>query len=119
MPRYRAKHPLYLDLRYIEVGEAFESDLDPGKNWEPLDDAARAASAKRFPSGPPVDEKNIIPGPRLDLPENWRDLPTPQIIALARKFGAPAKGTGAQAAIAWIEREEFNRAGTVTEKAAA
>jgi hypothetical protein len=45
MPRYRALGPLYL-RKLVEPGEEFESDLPPGRNWEPLDDEARAAVAK-------------------------------------------------------------------------
>jgi hypothetical protein len=45
MARYRALSNLFVGRRLIKPGEEFESDLVPGLNWEPLDDAARAAKA--------------------------------------------------------------------------
>lgn len=121
MARYRAKqNPIYLDLRLVAVGEEFESDLPPGQNWEPLDDAAKRAVAKQFPSGVPPKAK--LPGthdtPAADLPANWRELAWPQQRAIAIKLGAP-RNANREAALAVIEREEFNRAADAPDKAAA
>lgn len=106
MANWRAKAQLYVDDRLIEPDEEFSSDLVPGRNWEPLDAAARKAFADRFPSGPPVEAKPAGTGhTMMAIPDNWQDLPVPQIIALAVKLGAPRKGTGRDQAVAHIERE--------------
>lgn len=109
MPRYRAKALLYVD-RLISAGEEFASDLPPGLNWEPVDAAAEAAVAQRFPSGAPAAAQPGGAAPALAaIPENWRELPTPQILALARRLGAPARGTGRKQAEQHIEREIAQR----------
>lgn len=106
MANWRAKAQLYVEDRLIEPDEKFSSDLVPGKNWEPLDEPARKAFSERFPSGAPVDPKPAGSGHTMvAIPDDWRDLPTPQIIALAVKLGAPRKGTGRDHAVLHIDRE--------------
>jgi hypothetical protein len=48
MPRYRAKADLQLGSRRIREGETFGSDMTPGRNFHPLDEAAEAAVIARF-----------------------------------------------------------------------
>jgi hypothetical protein len=112
MARYRAKGMIYID-RLFTAGEEFSSDLVPGRNWEPLDDEAKAkVSALKLTPEPP----SIIPAPKpmSAIPDDWRDLSPKKQIALAHKLGAPAKGTTVQIAVDWIEREIAQR-GHVTD----
>lgn len=106
MARYRAKAMIYID-RLITPGEVFSSDLPPGRNWEPLDDAAKAKSAAQ----PVASVPSIIPPdkPLAAIPAEWRELRPKQIIALAQRLGAPAKGTTVEIATAWIDREIAQR----------
>lgn len=46
-PRYKAKGQIYLFDRLLEDGEAFASELVPGKAWQPVNAAAEAAVAAR------------------------------------------------------------------------
>ena len=93
MPRYRALGKLYL-RRLVEPGEEFESDLPPGRNWEPLDDAAREAVEKyRADNGKVLAiADRLNPAPRatitVDIPTDWRSLSGPKLRALAQKLGA-------------------------------
>lgn len=108
MARYRAKALLFTD-RLIEVGEEFESDLQPGRNWEPLDAEAKAKAEKLPPAA--ADPMALVRArPLLEIPEDWRNLNPQQIINLAVKLGAPHRGTTKDKAIAAIEAELFNRA---------
>ena len=52
MPKYRALQDISFSVTgvYLEAGAEFESDLPPGLVWEPLDDAAKAATALRRPA---------------------------------------------------------------------
>jgi hypothetical protein len=47
MAKYRALAALYVGSRLIAPGETFNSDDVPGTQWEPLDDAGRAAHDDR------------------------------------------------------------------------
>lgn len=91
MAKYRAKADLYLVGRLVKAGEAFESDDTPDEKWEPLD--------------PKTDAK----GGEIQIPDNWRDLQDGQRINLARRLGAPVKGTGTTEADATIEAELARR----------
>jgi hypothetical protein len=91
MAKYRAKADLYVGGRLIKAGEAFEADGEPGEKWESLD--------------PKTDAK----GAEITIPENWRDLQDSQRINLARRLGAPVKGTGTAEADATIEAELAHR----------
>jgi hypothetical protein len=108
MPKYRALGMLFIESRLIIAGEDFESDLIPGKNWHPMDAAAKAAVEKR---GAVAEPK--LPGehdtPRVEIPQNWRELNAQQQIALARKLGAPGKGLKRGDAIKRIETELAHR----------
>lgn len=117
MARYRAKALLFVD-RLLTTGEEFSSDLPPGLNWEPLDADARAAVAKRFPRGAPeTASPGIRAAPMTAIPENWRELPTPQVITLAIRLGAPRKGTTRPVAEKHIENEIAQRGLTAPERA--
>lgn len=103
MARYRAKHPIFIGASLYQVGEEFESDLPPGRNWEPLDDEAKAAVAKANHKPEPK-----LPGqhntPLVEIPENWTSLKGFDLINLAKKLGLPKNGK-ADDARALIEKE--------------
>lgn len=96
MARYRALGPLFLGrLGLIQPGEEFKSDLPPGRNWEPVDDEARAkvteyrtTNAKTLAVSDRLD-----PAPRnmaaVDIPTDWRCGHWLKRRALAVKLGAP------------------------------
>lgn len=93
MARYRALSRLYL-RRLISPGEEFESDLRPSRNWEPLDDDARAA-VEQFRTGAGEVLKiadRLDPAPRptaaVEIPADWRALSGPKRRFLAQKLGA-------------------------------
>ena len=114
MARYRALAALYIE-RLISPGEEFTSDATPGRNWEPLDDAAKAkvVSLKR----PVVAPNGMEPAqPLLAIPADWSEMSGKKQIALAHKLGAPAKGTTAELARQYIEREIANRGHTTSER---
>jgi hypothetical protein len=93
MPRYRALGPLYL-RRLIVAGEEFESELPPGRNWEPLDDEAREAVAKyRTDNAKVLSIADRLDPPKRDsaaveIPADWKSLSGPKRRALAMKCGA-------------------------------
>lgn len=122
MPRYRVNTRSFFDREYL-VGEEIDYAGIPGTNLDPLDDAAReakeAADAARNRRGGmrSVDGKRPLeplpPQPKRELaeiPENWRDLRPEQRINLARKLGAPVRGTNAEKANEVIETELARRA---------
>jgi hypothetical protein len=93
MPRYRALGKLYL-RKLIEPGEEFESDLPPGRNWEPLDEPAReAVEAFRATAGDVLKiADRLNPSKRepgaVEIPADWRSLSGPKRRFLAQKCGA-------------------------------
>lgn len=93
MAKYRAKATLYVDSRLIAPGEQFDSDQTPGKEWEPIDDAARQNAKLKADSDAHV------------IPNGWRDLSPHARISLAHKLGAPKQGTSAADADKMIEDE--------------
>jgi hypothetical protein len=114
MAKYRALGPLYV-RRLIEGGEVFESDLPPGRNWEPLDDEARAAVEKyRKERGkvlalydrlqPRAVDKNAV-----DIPADWKTSSGPKRRSLAQRLGAQSNVTEADAN-SFIEAELERRA---------
>jgi hypothetical protein len=109
MPKYRALGPLFIGSQYIEAGEDFESDLIPGRNWQPLDDAAKAAAEKRG-AVVQLPEPHARTVPLAEIPGDWRELSAPKQIALAKKLGAAAKGLTREIAIKQIETEVAHRA---------
>ena len=119
MALYRAKKELFLD-RHIVAGEQFSSDMVPGRNWEPLDDDAKAAVEARFGENGPTPEPvrpELQTKPLLAIPEDWRNLRPEQIINLARRLGAPVKGTKLKEATDWVEREIAQRGNVSPERA--
>lgn len=140
MAKYQAKAKLFVDNRLIQPGDTFESDLPPGQQWEPMDDAARSAVASR-PSSPrttrprdgarpaatPEEKKAAIraqmsalqaqldgiegdKSDAVEIPDGWEKLKPEQRINLARRLGAPVKGTGAAKADEVIQAEVDKRA---------
>jgi len=114
MAKYSAKAALFIGRRLIEPGETFDSDLPPGKNWRPLDAAARAAVDRRDGKGPADDRRMTISDARpaaqdADIPEGWEDLPSDDIVKLSRALGAP-KNNNATQARGFIEKEVARRA---------
>lgn len=107
MPRYRALNPIFIASALYQPGEEFESDLAPGRNWEPLDAAARAAVAKAkivpFPKMPGEHKTALV-----EIPEDWESLKPLAKINLARKLGL-APGGKAKDAVELIERELTTR----------
>lgn len=103
MARYRAKHPIFIGSVLHGIGAEFESDLPPGRNWEPVDAAAKAAAAKTNPQPMPK-----MPGEHrtaiAEIPDDWESLAGLQILNLAKKFGLPKTGKLADAK-ALIEKE--------------
>lgn len=120
MATYRVTQRSYINGLLLEPGATVEYDGIPGSSLEPIDDAAHAAVAAkpagRRPGMRSIDGKQPrepvkLPDRKLaEIPENWRELSQTQIITLARKLGAPAKGTGTQQATKWIEDELARRA---------
>lgn len=109
MPRYRALGPVF--VRTLKVaGEEFESDLQPGRNWEPLDDEAKAAVEKyRASQGKVLSIYNKIDPPTRDnggveIQQDWRALSGPKRRGLAKRLGAQANVTEADAN-SYIEAE--------------
>jgi hypothetical protein len=102
MPRYRALGPLYL-RRLIVAGEEFESELPPGRNWEPLDEEARAAVAKyRSENAKVLSVANriepVVPASvTVLIPDDWRDLSAQKRRWLAQKLGAQSNVKAADA----------------------
>lgn len=117
MPRYRALGKLYL-RKLIEPGEEFESDLPPGRNWEPLDDEAReAVDHFRATSGKVLEIADRLnptrpPPSSVDIPEDWRSLSGPKRRFLAQKLGAQTNVKEADAN-SYIESELERRANRV------
>lgn len=113
MARYRAKAGLFTD-RLIPPGEEFTSDATPGRNWEPLDDEAKAkvVALRKVPAPAGIEPAK----PLLAIPDDWSEMSGKKQIALAHKLGAPAKGTTAELARQYIEREIANRGHTTSER---
>ncbi len=113
MARYRAKASLFTD-RLIPPGEEFTSDATPGRNWEPLDDEAKAKVVAMKRPAPPAGLEPAAP--LIAIPDDWSEWSGKKQIALAHKLGAPAKGTTAEVARQFIEREIANRGHTTSER---
>lgn len=102
MARYRALAPLFV-RQLVAAGEEFESELPPGRNWEPLDDEARAAVEEYRTKNATVLSiaEKLDPNPRapaaVDIPADWPGLSGPKRRALAKKLGAQANVTEADA----------------------
>lgn len=113
MARYRALSPLYI-RRLLAAGEEFESDLPPSRNWEPLDDEAKAAVEKfRSEKGAVLSiTDRLDPRPRstaaVNIPADWRTLSGPKRRGLARALGAMSNVTEADAN-SFIEAELIRR----------
>jgi len=93
MAKYRALGPLFL-RRLVETGEEFESDLQPGRNWHPLDDEAKAAvdkyrgaNGKVLAIAERLDPKAREPA-AVEIPADWGGLSGPKRRSLAQKLGA-------------------------------
>ena len=125
MASYRAKAQLYVGTRLVAVGEKFTSDLTPGLQWEPLDEEAhdrfqsyvshRAKQGiKVQPAKAPAAEKPIDSNV-VAIPDGWRDLRPEKRINLARRLGAPVKGTNEAKANEVIEAELAKRQAAANE----
>jgi hypothetical protein len=114
MPKYRALRPLFI-RSLIVPGEEFESDLPPGRAWEPLDDEARAAVEKyRASQGKIIDIVERLDPKRADhsavvIPGDWRELHATSRRNLAQKLGAQSNVKTADAD-SYIEAELASRA---------
>lgn len=113
MAEYAANAMLFIGDRLIMPGETFESDLVPGKNWEPVDAAAKAAFEKRFgakalqpaPVAATAPATEPKAGEATDgIPADWRTRKPFYIINLARRLGGGAKNMKLDDAKEMIER---------------
>jgi hypothetical protein len=117
MPRYRALRPLFIRT-LIVPGEEFESDLPPGRAWEPLDDAAREAVEKhRAGQGKVIDIVERLDPKRAEastvqIPETWRDLHASARRNIAQRLGAQSNVKVADADT-YIEAELARRSNKV------
>lgn len=111
MARYRAKTPQFIGVYYYQTGEVFESDLPPGRNWEPLDAKARAAVAKRdgLAEATKAEPEHKPDDAEVSIPDDWLEGSKVQVIALAKKLGAPNTSNFTKA-VAWIEKIAAERA---------
>jgi hypothetical protein len=118
MPRYRARAPLYIQ-RLIQAGEEFDSDLIPGRNWEPLDDEARAAVEQyRQKNGAVlsiVEKVDPLPAraAAVDIPDDWKDGTAAMRRGLAKRLGAQSTVT-ADDANTYIKAELDRRSARLT-----
>lgn len=114
MPKYRALRPLFI-RSLIVPGEEFESDLPPGRAWEPLDDEARAAVEKFRNTNANVLSivEKLDPKPQdtrsVEIPADWRDLHHSKRRHIAQKLGAQSNVKVADADT-YIEAELQRRA---------
>lgn len=118
MPRYRAKNLLFIDGdRLVFPGEEFTSDIEPGKNWEPLDaQASKAVAAMLAARGAAIEKAESTGiGQRndhaasIEIPADWPSLSKPKRRALAMKIGAQPTCTAVEAD-SFIEAELGRRA---------
>lgn len=92
--KYRALQALYID-RLIQPGEEFESELHAGRNWEPLNDAARKACADRDAKRGMVNAVAAKLDPQIpsiksvEISDDWKLLSKNARRQLAIKLGAP------------------------------
>jgi hypothetical protein len=97
----------------------------PGSTLEPLDDDAREIKAhydeyrgagRNLPKTPAewraaqaeaakLAAPPVVSNDPVAIPPDWRDQRPEQIINLARKLGAPVKGTNTERAIAFVEAQ--------------
>lgn len=99
MARYRARNLIFIESALYQIGEEFESDLAPGRNWEPIDEEAKAkvAAANLPPMAQMVGEHRT---PLTEIPADWRTMKGLDLINLARKLGLkPGKVEDARAKI--------------------
>jgi hypothetical protein len=112
MARYRAQAALYMGRGVtIKPGETFTSDATPGRNWQPLDDVAKAAVDAAFPNGKPlVKELGVL----VPIPDNWAAMHWTQRASIAKQIAGELKvpdgKTEAQAADDIIKAELARRA---------
>lgn len=118
MARYRALAPLFL-RRLIAAGEEFESDLPPGRSWEPLDEEAREAVARYRSENAAALEKaeRIDPRPpaisTVEIPADWQHMTRAKRRGLAMRLGAQSTVTAENAdsfIMAELERRGRNAA---------
>lgn len=118
MARYRAKNLLFIDGdRLIYPGEEFTSDIEPGKNWEPLDPGAVKAVEKMLAErGGAIKAaeatgigREATPASAIVIPEDWQSLRWQQRRGIALKLGALPTCTAAEAD-SFIEAEMGRRA---------
>jgi hypothetical protein len=111
MARYRARALLLVD-RLIEPGEEFSSALPPGRNWEPLDDEARAAvETFRTENAKVLSIVERIEADAVKIPENWEHRSVAQRRGLAQRLGAMKDVTIEEAEA--VIRAEIERRGAL------
>lgn len=93
-----------IKARYDEAREAGSNLPKSPADWRAAQAKAAAAAAAVAPPPPPPADDPVA------IPDDWRDQRPEQIINLARKLGAPVKGTNTARAIAFVEAQIALRA---------
>lgn len=100
-----------LDDEAREIKAYYDEARAAGRNlpstpaeWRAAQAAAAALAAKSAPPPPPPSDDPVV------IPDDWRDQRPEQIINLARKLGAPVKGTNTARATQFIEAQIKMRA---------
>lgn len=111
MPLYRVEALSWIGGRTVRAGEEIEYSGVPGSKLTPLDDAAKQAKAdatgrKNRPPAKPVGQKRTL----VEIPADWETKQGIEIVGLARKLGAPIKGTTKESAVKFIKDEVARRA---------
>lgn len=88
---------------YDEAREAGRNLQKSPADWRAAQAKAAALAAAAAPPPPPSNDPVVIP-------DDWRDQRPEQIINLARKLGAPVKGTNTGRAVAFVEAQIALRA---------
>jgi hypothetical protein len=114
MGLFQVERLSFIDGRDVQAGEKIQYAGVPGKFLTPLDDEAKAqkeaAESGRVPPAPGSVGAMLEHGHGLVvIPDDWKQMTPAQIINLARKLGAPARGTGKEQAIDHIKAELIKR----------
>lgn len=100
-----------LDDEAREVKAYYDETREAGRNlpktpaeWRAAQAKAAALVAAAAPPPPSNDPDHVA------IPDDWRDHRPEQIINLARKLGAPVRGTNTERAVAFVEAQIALRA---------
>lgn len=126
MARYKLTEVTCIGASLCDAGSEVDYAGWPGSTLDPVDDEARetkefydeARRTRRDVPNTPADWRAklaaeaakrapapVVTDDPVAIPEDWRDQRPEQIINLARKLGAPVKGTNTERATAFIEAQ--------------